>query len=91
VPIQELKRIAGDQFTEEQYKDIAQKAAKKYGYDTSKIGQSSYDDYLKKNKFGYDEYMVEVMDFEFVSVDMMYFEEKESRHGNTGFYYKGGS
>ena len=35
--------------------------------------------------------MVEVMDFEFVSVDMMYFEEKESRYGNTGFYYKGGT
>lgn len=89
VPIQELKRIAGDQFTEEQYKSLAQKAAKKYGYDISKIGESRYDDYLKRYRFGYDEYMVEVMDFEFVSVDCMYFEEKESRYGNTGFYYKG--
>lgn len=89
IPIYELKRIAGDQFTEEQYKVIAQKAAKKYGYDQSKMGQSRYDDYLKRYKFGYDEYMVEVLDFEFVSIDTMYFEEKESRFGNTGFYQKG--
>lgn len=91
IPIQELKRIAGDQFTEEQYADIAKKAASKYGYDSSKIGESRYDDYLKRYKFGYDEYMVEVMDFEFLSVDCMYFEEKESKYGNTGFYYKGDS
>jgi hypothetical protein len=91
IPIQELKRIAGDQFTEEQYKEIGLKAAKKYGYDASKIGQSRYDEYLKRNKFGYDEYMIEVMDFEFMSVDCMYFEEKESRFGNMGFYFKGDS
>lgn len=91
VPIHELKRIAGDQFTEEEYKKIAEKAAKKYGYDSSKMGESRYDDYLKRYKFGYDEYMVEVLDFEFLSVDCMYFEEKESQYGNKGFYYKGGS
>ncbi len=89
IPIQELKRIAGDQFTEEEYKKIAQKAAKKYGYDTSGLNKSRYDDYLKRYKFGYDEYMIEVMDFEFLSVDPMYFEEKESRYGNVGFYQKG--
>ena len=91
IPIQELKRIAGDQFTEEDYAKIASKAAKKYGYDTSRIGQSTYDDHLKRYKFGYDEYMVEVLDFEFISVDCMYFEEKESQYGNKGFYYKGDS
>ena len=91
IPIQELKRIAGDQFTEEEYEKIAKKAAKKYGYDTSRMGESRYDDYLKRYRFGYDEYMVEVLDFEFISVDTMYFEEKDSRYGNTGFYYKGDS
>lgn len=91
IPIQELKRIAGDQFTEEGYAKIAEKAAKKYGYDTTSLGQSSYDDNLKRYRFGYDEYMVEVMDFEFISVDCMYFEEKESKYGNKGFYYKGDS
>lgn len=91
ISIAELKRLAGDQFDEEAYEKIAKKAASKYNYDTSKIGQSSYDSYMQQHKFGYDEYMIEVLDFEFKAVDCMYFEEKESRHGNTGFYYKGES
>tara|TARA_R100001440_G_scaffold71944_1_gene95303 strand:- start:715 stop:3177 length:2463 start_codon:yes stop_codon:yes gene_type:complete len=91
VSIQELKRMAGDQFSEEQYQKIAEKAAKKYNYDTGKLGQSMYDDYMGKYKFGYDEYMVEVMEFEFKSVDCMVFESKESKYGNVGFYFKGES
>jgi hypothetical protein len=89
IPIQELKRMAGDQFTEEEYKQIAQKAQKKYGYDASKLTQSSYDRVNNINNFGYDEYMIEVLDFEFISVDCEYFESKESRYGNVGFYSKG--
>lgn len=91
IPIHELKRIAGDQFSEEDYKKIAQKASKRYGYDTSRITESSYDEYLNRYKYGYDEYMVEVLDFEFISVECMCFEEKESQYGNVGFYYKGES
>ncbi len=89
VPIQELKRMAGDQFTEEEFKEIADKAQKKYGYDASKLTQSSYDRVNNQSNFGYDEYMVEVLDFEFMSVDCEYFENKESRYGNVGFYSKG--
>ena len=91
VPIQELKRMAGDQFTEEEFKEIADKAQKKYGYDASKLTQSSYDRVNNQSNFGYDEYMVEVLDFEFMSVDCEYFESKESRYGNIGFYSKGES
>ena len=91
IPIHELKRIAGDQFTEEQYEKIAKKASNKFGNDSSRLGYSSYDESLKKYKFGYDDYMVEVLDFEYMSVDCMYFEEKESQYGNKGFYYKGDS
>ena len=89
IPIQELKRVAGDQFTEEQYKEIAQKAQKKSGYDVGKLYESSYDRVNKSSKFGYDEYMVEVLDFEFISVDCEFFESKESKYGNVGFYSKG--
>ena len=91
ISIQELKRLAGDQFDEDEYKEIAKQAQKKMGYDSSKLNQSSYDSYLEKMKYGYDEFMIDIMDFEFISVDPMYFESKESRHGNTGFYYKGSS
>jgi hypothetical protein len=89
VPIHELKRIAGDQLTEEDFAAIARKAQKKYGYDSSKLHQTSYDNYLKRQKFGYDEYMVEVLDFEFKSVDCMYYESKENQYGNVGFFFKG--
>ena len=81
--------MAGDQFTEEEFKEIADKAQKKYGYDASKLTQSSYDRVNNQSNFGYDEYMVEVLDFEFMSVDCEYFENKESRYGNVGFYSKG--
>jgi len=89
IPIQELKRIASDQFTEEEYKDIAKKAQKKNGLDASKLSQSSYNAYTDTSSYGYDEYMVEVLDFEFIGVDCIYFEDKESKHGNKGFYMKG--
>ena len=89
VSIQELKRMAGDQFTEEEYKEIAVQAQKKMGYDSARLNQSSYDSHLEKMKYGYDEFMIDIMDFEFISVDPMFFESKENRHGNTGFYYKG--
>jgi len=89
IPLHELKRMAGDQFTEEQYKKIAQDAQKKYGYDIAKLNQSSYDRVNSVTKFGYDEYMIEVLDFEFMSVDCEYYESKESRYGNIGFYSKG--
>ncbi len=53
IPIQELKRMAGDQFTEEEYKKIAQQAQKKYGYDAAKLNQSSYDRVNNVSRFGY--------------------------------------
>ena len=89
IPIQELKRLAGDQLTEEDYKSIANKVKDKYSNDATRFNSSHYDDRYSRTIYGYDEYMVEVLDFEFISIDCMYFEEKESRHGNTGFYYKG--
>lgn len=88
MPIYELKRIAGDQFTDEEYKKIAATAQKKYGYDSTGMYSSSYDSISDRTEFGYDKFVVEVLDFEFMAVDCMYFEEKESRYGNVGFYSK---
>ena len=89
IPIQELKRLAGDDLTEEDYKEIANKVKDKHNNDATRFNSSHYDDRYSRTIYGYDEYMVEVLDFEFISIDTMHFEEKESRHGNTGFYYKG--
>jgi signal transduction histidine kinase len=89
ITIQELKRLAGDQLTEEQYKKIAEKSKHKSYNDGSKLYVKDYDRYMNKNVYGYDEYMVDILEFEFLSVDCMHFEEKENRYGNTGFYYEG--
>ena len=89
ISIQELKRIAGEELTEADFEKIAEKSKGKNGNDSSKYNKKSYNDSLGLTGFGYDEYMVEVLDFEFISVDCIYFEEKENRHGNTGFYFKG--
>ena len=89
VTIQELKRMAGDQFSEEEYKKIADKVKNKYDNKSSRMTDRLYDHVSQKDTFGYDEYTLEVLDFEFLSVDPVYFEEKENKYGNTGFYYKG--
>jgi hypothetical protein len=90
ISIQELKRLAGGQFSEEEYEKIASSARNKSYNDTSKFSTSSYDKVSGSMKYGYDDYLVEVLDFEFKSVDCVYYESKESRFGNVGFYFKGG-
>lgn len=89
ISIQELKRISGDELTEEDFKKIAEKSKGRNGNDSSKYNKQQYNNTLGRTSFGYDDYMVEVLDFEFMSVDCIHFEEKENRHGNTGFYFKG--
>ena len=89
VSIQELKRIAGDQLDEKQYAKIAQGVSGMNGNDSSSFGKRYYDDYLKRDIFGYDEYMIDVLDFEFLSVDCMFFEDKDNRYGNKLFFYEG--
>ena len=89
ITIQELKRIAGDQFDEETYEKIAKTVRNRFQNNPSRLTHSYYDKNLQRATYGYDEYFVEVLDFEFLSIDKMFFEEKETRHGHTGFYFKG--
>jgi len=89
ISIHELKRIAGDQLTEKQYEKIAAKVSGKYGNESSLLNYSYYDNVKNTTHHGYDEYMVDVLDFEFLAVDCIHFEEKENQYGNSGFYYKG--
>jgi len=89
ISISELKRIARDEFSEEEYAKIAQKVKNKYQNRADKLSYKYYDETLDRTTYGYDEFIVEVMDFEFLSTDDMMFEEKSSKFGNTGFYYKG--
>ncbi len=88
ISIQELKRLAGDQLTEKQYETIAQKVSDKFGNNSSLLNYRETNSSSSSSSYGYDEYMVDVLDFEFLAVDCINFEEKENRHGNTGFYPK---
>ncbi len=87
--ISELRRIVGDEFTEEQFEKIAQKVKNKYQNRADKLSYKYYDETLDRTTYGYDEFIVEVMDFEFISTDQIYFEGKKSRFGNESFHYKG--
>ena len=89
ITISELRRLAGGQFQEEELKDIARKTASRKNYDTSSFNSIVYDERLDKTRYGYDEYMIDVLDFEFKTVDKIFYESKENKFGNTGFYYKG--
>ena len=89
VSISELKRLAGEQFSNEEYEKIAKTIADRSGYDKSKINDTQYDRVLNKTMYGYDEFMVDILDFEFISTDCIYFEEKENKYGNKGFFYEG--
>jgi hypothetical protein len=91
ITIMDLKRIAGDQFTEAQYEQIAKTVMNKYGNqpDQFSVENNGYGRPGTRYRQGYDQYKVEVMDFEFMSVDNIIFEKKESAYGNIGFYYKG--
>ena len=83
IPIQELKRIASGELEEEDFQKIAKKVTGKTG------GGYHYDNSLGRNIYEYDEYSVDVLEFEFLSTDCMYFEEKENRFGNRNFFYEG--
>lgn len=89
ITISELRRISNGELDEAQLKKIAQKVKHKNGNNGDIIDRFKYDDRMKRNVYGYDEYMVDVLDFEFISVDSMYFEEKQNKYGNTNFFYKG--
>lgn len=88
ITISELRRISAGQIDEEGLKKIAQKSARMYNYDYSSIDRTDYDNNLNQYKYAYDAYMVEVLDFEYISVDKICFESKESKYGNSGFYMK---
>ena len=88
ITIQELKRRAGDQFTEEDYKKLAESVKNKSMNDASNFGSMNTTK-SGRVQHGYDDYFIDVMPFEFISVDPIHYELKESRFGNEGFYHKG--
>ena len=89
ISIQELKRLAGHELEEEVFEKIAKSAKNRDGNDPNAYSRKSYNKRAMRQEYGYDEYMVDVLDFEFISVDCIHFEEKENRFGKTNFFMKG--
>lgn len=85
IPVQELKRLAGDELSDADLKKIAKNAKRA----TSNRNPNSPYSNTNIDKQKYGGYVVQVMEFEFISVDCMYFEEKQNRYGNSGFFYEG--
>ena len=84
----DLKRIAKN-LTEEEWKKVAVSNQSKFGNDSSKLNSMWYDPTSGRNSYGYDDFRVTVLDFEFIGLDQQIYEEKQSKYGNIGFYYKG--
>lgn len=74
--IADLKQMAGNEFTDEEYEDIAKNVLGKYG--NPKEWPSSLSVYNK----GYDKFKLRILDIEFFSVNEMVYEQRIDRRGN---------
>ena len=80
ISIQELKRLAGDRLTEEQYAEIANI----YTGKNNNPGKFSRNTSLNNNAdYEYDGFVVDMLDAEFKAVDAMNYEKKSNRYGGT--------
>jgi hypothetical protein len=77
--ISDLKQQAGNQFSEEEYEQIAQNHIGLFG--NPKDWPTSYSIYNK----GYDKFKIRVLDIEFFSVNELVFEQRVDRRGNKIF------
>ena len=77
VTIQELKRIAGNQFSEDEYQDMARNYINRNG------NPSSLSTTLIGAHYEYDKFTVDILDGEFKTVDIMHYEKKGNRYGGT--------
>ena len=90
ITIGELKRIAGDQLSEQDYEKIAKEyAGKNHNNDISPNYESYMNEY--QDEFEYDKYRVTVMDAEFLSVNELKYEKKKNAYGGYTVTKKKGS
>ena len=84
--IQDLKRIAGNEFTEEQYREIAQSNVgkmgnpKKFTYKSISLGTGSV--------YEYDSYKIAVLDGVFKTIDSVVYEKKTNSYGGSSYNKK---
>ena len=74
--ISDLKQMAGNEFTPEEYQDIAKNVLGKYG--NPREWPSTLSIYNK----GYDRFKIRILDLEFFSVNEMVYEQRTDKRGN---------
>ena len=82
--IRDLKRMAGDQFSDEDYEEMATLVSTKYSNQERTSSNSDYG----YGASPYDDYTIEVMDAEFLAVDTYKYEKKKNRFGGYSFNKK---
>tara|TARA_R100000315_G_scaffold4571_4_gene1569 strand:+ start:3150 stop:5432 length:2283 start_codon:yes stop_codon:yes gene_type:complete len=79
ISIHDLKRLAGDEFSEEEYEEIAVSVLGKHGNPGKmSLNSISYNGYETNE---YDTYKVAILDGVFKCTDVMYYEKKGNRYG----------
>mgnify|MGYP003147139741 FL=1 len=86
VTIAELKQMAGSQFTDKEYKEIAEKYGKKISNTRYGIG---FDASNSKYVSEYDEFSVEILDAEFMSNYYLKYEKKTNNFGGYSLNRRG--
>jgi len=80
--VDDVKRISERELTDEDYRNISSTYSSRYDNELR----------IKRNNIlqnQYDEFTVDVLFFNFKTTECIYFEEKETKYGNKGFYKKG--
>jgi len=82
VTISQLREMAGDEFTEDEYKYIAETYGKKMQSDDGYLFGRSYGT-VTEGQYSqeYDRFSVEILDAEFITTHEMNYEKKSNAHG----------
>ena len=88
ITISDLRKMAGDQFKEEEYEQIAKQYVGQNNNPMSVSSEKFYDANLGSYAYEYDDFSVTIMDAEFMSVNKMKFEKKENSFGGFGVFEK---
>ena len=90
ITISELKRMAGDQLSEDDYKNIAEAYTGKNNNPTKINNNNHFDSNLGSYSYDYDDFSITILDAEFLSLDTINYEKKENDFGGYSVNKKPG-
>ena len=86
MPIHQLRRVANGDLSETDLYDIAKGSAGSNGNRVWKYGHSFHQYYEKYQRTEWDDFLIPVLDFNFVSINTNKYEKKNNNYG--GFYFQ---